>query len=105
MNAPGVGAKVGEEVVAYFTGGGPVAASCQPATGKVAPNEECVVTGNNSVTVNGVNANVVYMGLTPGSIGLYQANFIVPQVPAGVYPVVITIAGQMSNSPVINVSN
>lgn len=104
VNAGGAGAKVGEEVVAYFTGGGPVPSSCQPATGKVAA-DQCLVTGSNSVTVDSINAIVDYMGLTPGSIGLYQANFNVPQVAAGAYPVVITIAGQMSNNPVINVSN
>ena len=63
------------------------------------------VTGDNSVTVGGVQATVKYMGLTPGSVGLYQANFIVPQLAKGAYPVVITIAGQASNNPVMNVSN
>jgi uncharacterized protein (TIGR03437 family) len=43
--------------------------------------------------------------LTPGSIGLYQANFIVPQLAKGTYPVVIMIEGFSSNNPVMNVSN
>jgi uncharacterized protein (TIGR03437 family) len=55
--------------------------------------------------VGGVAATVVYMGLTPGSVGLYQANFIVPTIAKGAYPVVITIAGYTSNNPVMNVSN
>jgi uncharacterized protein (TIGR03437 family) len=45
------------------------------------------------------------MGLTPGSIGLYQANFVVPQIAKGTYPVVLTISGQASNNPVMTVSN
>jgi uncharacterized protein (TIGR03437 family) len=41
--------------------------------------------------------------LTPGSIGLYQANFVVPKVAAGDRALVITIAGQASNNPLIAV--
>jgi uncharacterized protein (TIGR03437 family) len=57
------------------------------------------------VTVNGVAATIDYIGLTPGSVGLYQVNFVVPQVPKGTFPVQINIAGQMSNKPVITVAN
>jgi uncharacterized protein (TIGR03437 family) len=59
-----------------------------------------------------MNASIKYIGLTSGSIGLYQANFIVPQLAKGTYPVVITIAGQASNTlggpdpnPVMTISN
>jgi uncharacterized protein (TIGR03437 family) len=105
VNSPSAPAAVGDEVVVYFTGGGPVQASGQLTTGAAAPAGESPVTGNNSITVGGVAANVVYMGLTPGSAGLYQANFIVPSIARGAYPVVITIAGSASNNPVMNVSN
>jgi uncharacterized protein (TIGR03437 family) len=57
------------------------------------------------VKVSGNSAIVNYMGLTPGSIGLYQANFVVPKVAAGDHPLVITISGQNSNNPLISVSN
>jgi len=63
------------------------------------------VQGDHSITVGGAQATVDYIGLTPGSIGLYQANFVVPQIAKGTYPVVITIAGQASNNPVMTVSN
>ena len=105
VNSPSAPAAVGDEVVVYFTGGGPVQASGQLTTGAAAPAGESPVTGNNSITVGGVAATVVYMGLTPGSAGLYQANFIVPTISKGAYPVVITIAGFASNNPVMNVSN
>ncbi len=105
VNSASDQAAVGDEVVAYFTGGGPVNASGKLVTGQPAPSGLSSVTGQNSVTVGGANANVVYMGLTPGGIGLYQVNFIVPQLAKGAYPVVITIAGQASNGPVMNVSN
>ncbi len=112
VNSPTAAAAVGDEVVAYFTGGGPVTASGKLVSGAVAPPGQSPVTGSNSVTVGGMNATVVYMGLTAGSIGLYQANFLVPQLAKGTYPVVITIAGQASNTlggpypnPVMTVSN
>jgi uncharacterized protein (TIGR03437 family) len=105
VNSPSAAASVGDEVVVYFTGGGPVQASGQLTTGAAAPAGESPVTGTNSITVGDVPATVVYMGLTPGSVGLYQANFIVPAIAKGAYPVVITIAGYNSNNPVMNVSN
>jgi len=112
VNSSTTGANVGDEVVAYFTGGGPVNTSGTLISGAVAPPGLSPVTGNNSVSVGGVNATVKYMGLTAGSIGLYQANFLVPQLAKGSYPVVITIAGQASNTlggpdpnPVMTVSN
>ncbi len=105
VNSASDQAAVGDEVVAYFTGGGPVQASGKLVTGQPAPSGLSPVTGQNSVTVGGANANVVYMGLTPGGIGLYQVNFNVPQLDKGVYPVVITIAGQASNTAFMNVSN
>lgn len=106
-------AAVNDEVVVYFTGGGPVNASGKLVTGSPAPSGFSPVSGANpAITVGGMNATIKYIGLTPGSIGLYQANFIVPQLAKGTYPVVITIAGTASNSlggpqpnPVMTISN
>jgi uncharacterized protein (TIGR03437 family) len=104
VNGPSTPAAVGDEVVVYFTGGGPVQAAGKLTSGSASPSGLSPVTGANSITVGGVGANVLYMGLTPGAIGLYQANFVVPQLSAGTYAVVITIAGQASNNPVMTVS-
>ncbi|HLG98406.1 MAG TPA: hypothetical protein VKX49_18965 [Bryobacteraceae bacterium] len=105
VNSASDTAAVGDEVVAYFTGGGPVQASGKLVSGQPAPSGLSPVTGQNSVMVGIANAHVAYMGLTPGSIGLYQVNFIVPDLPKGTYPVVITIDGQASNAPVMTISN
>ena len=102
-NGPQAGANSGDEVVAYFTGGGPVLTAGKLTTGAGAPAGLSPVTGTNTVTVNGINATVEYMGLTSGSIGLYQTNFTIPAVGKGTWPVQITIAGQASNKPVITV--
>jgi uncharacterized protein (TIGR03437 family) len=104
VNSTSDGANVGDEVVVYFTGGGPVNSTGKLVSGTPAPSGLSPVTGANTVTVNGVSAKVVYMGLTPGSIGLYQANFLVPSVAKGSYPLVISIAGEPSNKPLITVN-
>jgi uncharacterized protein (TIGR03437 family) len=103
-NADGVPAHVGDTVVAYFTGGGPVTPSGTWATGDASPLGSSPVTATNSVTVNGKAADVSYVGLSGGSVGLYQANFVIPQVAAGDHPLVITINGVKSNSAAITIA-
>jgi uncharacterized protein (TIGR03437 family) len=105
VNSPTSAASVGDEVVAWFTGGGPVNAAGPLVTGSPAPNGLSNITGSSAVTVGSIPATVDYIGLTPGSIGLYQVNFVVPSIAKGTYPVQITIAGQVSNKPVITVGN
>ena len=105
VNSGASPAAVGDEVVVYFTGGGAVNASGNLITGAPSPGGLSPVTGDNSITVGKQRARIDYIGLTPGSIGLYQANFFVPQLPQGTYQVVITIDGQASNKPVMSVSN
>jgi len=106
-NAP---AHVGDTLVVYFVGGGPVSVPGALETGQAAPNEIAPITNNHNVTVNGVSSpKVSYMGLTPGFVGLYQANFVVPQVPSGDQPLAIFINGQKSNAqapqpPVITIA-
>jgi len=99
-----VPAHVGDVVVAYFTGGGPVTASGVWTTGDASPLGKSPVTSSNSVTVNGTAAQVQYVGLSGGLVGLYQANFVVPQVTAGNHPLVITVNGVTSNSAAITVA-
>ena len=103
VNSATEAAAVGDTVVAYFTGGGPVNASGKLTSG--APDPAGQVTGTSSVTVGGVAAKITYIGLTPESVGLYQVDFVVPQLAKGTYPVVINIAGFASNNPVMTVSN
>ena len=90
-------------LVAYFTGGGPVSPSGTLTTGAPSPKGLSPVAAPYTVTVGGVTATTNYVGLTPGSIGLYQANFVLPKVAAGDRRLVITISGQDSNNPFIAV--
>ncbi|MGA2136914.1 MAG: hypothetical protein ABSH50_31880 [Bryobacteraceae bacterium] len=105
VNSPTAPASVGDEVVAWFTGGGPVNASGPLVTGAAAPSGLSSLNANYTVTVGTAQAVIDYIGLTPGSVGLYQANFAIPSVAKGTYPIEITIAGQVSNKPVITVGN
>jgi adhesin/invasin len=105
LNSPTAPAKVGDVMEVYFIGGGPATTTAPLVTGAPTPGTSAPITGTYSITVNGKDAAASYIGLTPGSIGLYQADFKIPQVAAGDHPLVITIAGQASNRPLITIGN
>lgn len=94
----------GDVAVAYLTGGGPVTPAGPLATGGPAPNGVSPTTLQYSISVGGQPVTPYYLGLTPGFVGLYQANFKVPNVAAGDYPLVITVNGVSSNAPVVSIA-
>jgi uncharacterized protein (TIGR03437 family) len=96
-------AAAGDILVVYANGLGPV----NPAatTGAASPSAEPLsrTTTSPAVTIGGVNAEVLFSGLSPGFVGLYQVNV---RVPAGVSagsatPLVVTIGGRSSRSRTI----
>lgn len=103
LNSTTAPAQPGDVEVAYLTGGGEVNSSGAWITGAASPAGPSAVTSPYSVTVGGKAAAVEYLGLTPGFIGLYQANFIVPTLTPGTYPLVVTVAGNASNSATVAV--
>jgi uncharacterized protein (TIGR03437 family) len=57
-----------------------------------------------TVALNGENAAVIFAGLTPGSVGLYQVDFQVPEdAPDGDLPLVIKQLAASSNSVILPV--
>ncbi len=88
----------------YCTGLGPV--TNQPTTGAPAPsNPLAETTMQPEVTIGGAPAEVQFSGLTPGYVGLYQVNALVPPSAAkGIaVSVVISIGGVQSNTVTIAV--
>jgi uncharacterized protein (TIGR03437 family) len=106
LNGPANPAPRGHAVVLYLTGVGEVEPGVE--TGAGAPSEEPLarVTLPVTATIGGKPAEILFLGLSPGFVGLTQANLIVPaDSPIGPdVPVVLTIDGQPSNSMVIAVS-
>jgi uncharacterized protein (TIGR03437 family) len=96
-------AAAGDTVTVYFTGIGPL--DRPVPTGAPAPlgGPLSQATLAVSVTIGGQQANVTFVGLTPGSVSLAQANVVVPSLATGDYPVVITVGGAASNAPVMSV--
>jgi uncharacterized protein (TIGR03437 family) len=75
-------AKVGETLQLYVTGLGSVTPAVDD--GFAAPgNPPSTVDADVGVFVDGVAAQVTFKGLTPGLAGLYQVNFVVPNVASG----------------------
>jgi uncharacterized protein (TIGR03437 family) len=104
LNTAANPATAGSTITIYFTGIGPL--DNPVPTGAPAPLSGPLsrATLPVTVTIGGQRAAVAYVGLTPGSIALAQANVVVPNLPSGDYPVVITIGGFDSNGPAISVA-
>jgi uncharacterized protein (TIGR03437 family) len=105
LNSPVSPAHVGDVLVGYLTGGGPVTAAGPWITGAASPLGLSGITETYSVTVGSLPAVVNYLGLAPGEVGVYQLNFVVPAVAAGTRAVVVTINGTASVGEVITVAN
>ena len=103
LNNTGNGAAVGSFVIVYMTGGGAVDPSID--TGAAAkPKPPSYVKAHSSATIGGKTADVLFLGMAPYFVGVVQADVKVPSLPAGDYPVVITIGGVQSNAPLVTVS-
>ncbi len=104
LNTSGNPAKEGSTIMVYLTGSGPVNPSIgdgNPATS----NPKIFATSSASATIGSATAQVSFSGLAPGFVGLVQMNIVVPSgLPAGDYPLAVTIAGQQSNSGTISIA-
>lgn len=102
LNDSNNGVAAGAYIVAYLTGIGPL--DNPVPDGAAAPDSPLSeATSPFSATIGGQNAPVLFLGLTPGFVGLAQANIKVPQLSSGSYPLVITINGVPSNAPSVTI--
>jgi len=99
LNASANPAAGGSVLTVFVTGIGPVdnpvatgaGASSSPLSRPTLPN---------SATIGGFKSDIYFIGLTPGTAGVAQADLIVPTgLSPGPYPVVLTINGIVSNGP------
>lgn len=103
VNGPTTPAKIGGVAIVYLTGIGPV--NNPVGDGLLTPgNPLSKATSSFSATIDQLNAPIAFLGLTPGFIGLAQANLTVPStLQAGTYALVITVNGVASNAALITV--
>jgi uncharacterized protein (TIGR03437 family) len=103
FNGPMNPAAPGSMVFVYLSGIGPISHSS--VAGELTPGWPLVSAVEPvGASIGGKPARVAFLGLTPGSIGLAQANLIVPKLDGGDYPVTVVIGNRQSNSPVISVA-
>jgi uncharacterized protein (TIGR03437 family) len=88
-------ATTGDYLVIYALGLGAVTPTLAVEDGAPASTYEYAV-GPVTATIGGVPATVLFAGLTPGFVGLYQVNVTVPAgiTPGNQIPVTVSVAGK-----------
>jgi uncharacterized protein (TIGR03437 family) len=98
-------AKAGAVIQIFCTGLGPV--TNQPPAGVPSPSKPLAETTTQPIVwIGGVQAEVHFSGLTPGSVGLYQVNTTIPKGSgdSSFVPVSMSIGGVISNVVTIAVT-
>jgi uncharacterized protein (TIGR03437 family) len=81
----------GDTIMLYGIGFGPVSDGTQAGLIDQGTNQ---VSAPLDITIGGLTAVIQYSGLTPGSVGLYQFNVVVPNIPASdTTPLTFTLGG------------
>ena len=105
LNSSTSAASVGQTVVVYFTGGGPVTGQSTLVSNQPTPVAAFPLTGAATATIAGVAATIDYIGLVPTTIaGFYEADIVIPKVASGDRNLVLTIGGKASNVVTISVN-
>lgn len=94
----------GEYIAIYLLGMGPT--STLVASGQPSPPNELTTT-QPTLTLNGENITpILYSGLTPTAVGLYQIDFQIPaDAPNGALPLIVTEGGVQAPSVILPVHN
>jgi uncharacterized protein (TIGR03437 family) len=93
----------GGVLLIYLTGHGGVTPSV--STGQAATaNPLSLVSGTPSASIGGAAAQVLFLGLTPGLVGVAQANILVPaDAPSGEQTLLISIGSQAANGALVSI--
>jgi uncharacterized protein (TIGR03437 family) len=95
-------AKVGETIIILATGLGLVTPPI--VTGAAASDAVRRTLIMPNVTIGGVTATVSFSGLSPQFVGVNQLNVVVPNVPAGVVPLLIEDLGNNNSSDKVTIA-
>lgn len=102
LNTPAQPAHPGDTVMVYLIGAG--ALDNPIPDGVAAPmNVLSRATADHSATIGGQPASIYFLGMTPGFVGLAQANVTIPSLPSGQYALTLTVGGVASNTVQLNV--
>ncbi|MBK9168610.1 MAG: S8 family serine peptidase [Bryobacterales bacterium] len=104
INSADKPAAAGSSLVVYATGQGAV--DNPVSTGSpAAPSGDplSLATGETTVKIGDTVVKPFFSGLTPGFVALLQVNLIVPQLPPGTYPMLLTIGGAPSKAVLVTV--
>jgi uncharacterized protein (TIGR03437 family) len=92
---PSAPAAPGETLVFYGLGFGPVNETAVPIAGQIATGQT-TLSASTKFTFGPSAGQVVYAGLAPGYVGLYQFNVTIPaNAPSGDVPLVVTVGGSV----------
>ena len=100
LNGEGNCAKAGSFITVYMMGSGPLDGAV--ATGVPVPvDRPYSQTLPTSATLGGVNAPVLFAGMTGGAYGLMQVNLTIPPGVSGSVELRVTVGGEQSNRPLV----
>jgi uncharacterized protein (TIGR03437 family) len=103
LNAPEHPALVGGWITVYMSGQGAVNPTV--ASGAASPaNPMALPVLAVTATIGGQPADVLFAGLAPGGVGLFQVNLRIPALASGDYPLIVTVGSARSNAPLLAVS-
>jgi uncharacterized protein (TIGR03437 family) len=103
LNAPEHPALPGGWITVYMTGQGAVHPPV--ASGAASPSNPVALPALPvTATIGGQPAHVLFAGLVPGGVGLFQVNLQIPALAAGNFPLIVSVGTAASNAPMISVS-
>ncbi len=103
LNGPDHPARAGGWVTLYMSGQGLVSPGV--ISGVASPgNPVAQPMLPVAATIGKQSAGIMFAGLTPGDVGLFQVNLRIPAVSSGDYPLMVSVGQAQSNTPLISVS-